>query len=103
MVLFVSDTEDQAGGVGAVDQLYDAVVAKKQVVGDLPDSGAARIVMATNREQELMLRGCQAGGSGLLLAPVQKATQTGAQRQQASIVNTTRTHSQYDTIVTRCL
>ena len=73
----------ESGAHGTVDQSDGAVVAQYEVVRDITDRWPGRIWVSFDCEQQLVLRGCDAGGSGLMLAPVQKAPEAGAEREQA--------------------
>lgn len=75
MVLGVLGALEQPGRDGAVDQADGAVVPEEQVIGDVSDGRSGRVVMTSDREQELMLGGGEAGGAGVLLAPAQEAPQ----------------------------
>jgi hypothetical protein len=60
-------------------------MAKQQVVRDVADRRTARVLVATDRQQQLMLRRRQSGGLGLLLAPSLELSQAGPERQKARI------------------
>jgi hypothetical protein len=61
VVLCVALARDQSGGVGAVDQPDRRVVAEQEVVGGLADRRPARVRVAADRQQQLMLRRGQSG------------------------------------------
>ena len=98
MVTRVGSSFDEVGSLGPVDQPDHAVVPEQQVLGDVPDRrGAGRV--PPDREEELVLRRCDAGRDRLLLAPVQEAAELVAKRQQARVVGVgerSRHISQYD-------
>lgn len=71
---------DQTSGLRTVDQFHCAVMLQEQVVGDVTQAGGAS--MATNRQEELMLRGCDADGLGAVLAPPHESAEAVAERQQ---------------------
>jgi hypothetical protein len=48
--------------------------------------------MTPDRQQQLVLRGGQAGRPGLLLAPAQESTQTGPQLEQVREVSLIERH-----------
>ncbi len=59
VVVGVGQAVDEAAALGAVDELDHAVVAEQQVIGNVADGRVA--VVAADRQQQLVLRGCQAG------------------------------------------
>ena len=85
-VVGVLAARDQPGLLGAVDEPDRAVVAQHEVAGDVADRRPARVAVAADGEQQLVLGGREARGLGVLLAPAQEAAQTGAQLQQPSVV-----------------
>jgi len=85
-VVGVVDAPDQARFLGTVDELHRAVVAQQQRVGEVTHGRSAITPMAAYREKELVLRGGDARGDGLRLAPVQELAQRGAELQQALVV-----------------
>ncbi len=56
MIVAILAAPHEPGGHGAVDELNGTVVAEEQVVGDFADRGTARIAMATDRQEQLVLR-----------------------------------------------
>lgn len=74
MILGVTHSPDQTSGIGAIDQPDHAVMTQEQVVGDLSDRRSLLAAMASDRQQQLMLRGGEAGRTRLLLAPAQEMT-----------------------------
>jgi hypothetical protein len=84
--VLVDPALQQPGGLRPVDQLHRAVVAQQQVPGDLADGGPARVGVAADRQQQLVLRGREAGGGGLLGAPAQEPAQPGPKAQQAFVL-----------------
>jgi hypothetical protein len=77
---------DQARRHRTVDQLDRAVVADQQVAGDVADGRARRVAVATDREQELVLRRGQPGGDGPVGAPAKEPSQPGAEVEQPLVV-----------------
>lgn len=82
MVVGLAAAGNQAGGLGPVDQLDSAVVAKEQVVGRLADGRTRRIAVTPYGQQQLVLGGGQPGGLGLLGAPVLESTKAGTEREE---------------------
>lgn len=70
---------EQSGLRCAIDQPDRAVVAQQEVGGNIAERRPARVGMAPNREQELVLSRCEAGRLRLPLAPTQEPAQAGAQ------------------------
>ena len=70
----------------AVDKTHDAVVAQHKRLGELADRRPVLCAAAAYREQQLMLGRSEVVRLGLLLAPVQEATQAGAQLQELPIL-----------------
>jgi CIC family chloride channel protein len=77
---------DESRGLGAVDQSDSTVVLEEQGFGNLSDRRPFAIRVALDREEQLMLRRGETGGVGLLLAPVQEATEPGPQLEQSFVV-----------------
>ena len=69
----IADPLDQTGCGCSVDELDNAVVSQQQVLGHLPDRG--RLAVASNGEQQLVLRSGEPDGLCLVLAPVLEAAQ----------------------------
>ena len=85
MVVVVSDSPQQTCRLGTIDEAHGAVMAQQQQLGDVADLGPPRIIVPSYREQQLVLGGGQPSRSGLRLAPMLKAPQTSAKRQQSPI------------------
>ena len=102
LVLGVAAAGDQARLLGPVDQADGAVVAEQEVVGHLADRRPARVGVAPDGQQELVLGRRQPGCLGLLLAPAQEAAQAGPERQQVLVVGVRQSHRTHDIIVVRC-
>src|SRR3954452_6662905 len=81
---------DEPGRLGAVDELHGAVVSKEQVLRDLADGRPAPAVVALYRQEQLVLRGGQAGRLGLLLAPPVEPAQRRTEGQQGRVVGLPR-------------
>jgi hypothetical protein len=77
---------DEPGMHRAVDEADRAVVMEQQRIGRIADRGSVAVWMAADREQQLMLRGRDADGRRLLLAPPEELTQSGSQIEQTSVV-----------------
>ena len=86
VVIGVGAPRDQSCRLGSINELDRAVVAQQKLVRDIPDRGAVGAAVPADREQQLVLGGRQPGVLGLLLAPVQEASQTGAQLEQVGVV-----------------
>ena len=69
-----------------VDQPDRAVVANQQRVGDVADGRAPPVVVAADREQQLVLRRREPLGAGLLLAPTQEAAQPRPHPEQLPVL-----------------
>lgn len=82
----VGVASDEAGRRGPVNEPDHAVVAQDEVISELADRRSADIGMASYGEQELMLGRREAGGVGLLLAPVQKPPQARPKLEQMLVV-----------------
>ncbi|MDQ1372990.1 MAG: hypothetical protein QOJ09_328 [Actinomycetota bacterium] len=80
LVALVGDPVDEAGGRRSVDELDGTVVAQEQMGGNVSDRRLAPV--AADGKEELMLGRGEAGGLGLVLAPMQEATQSVAEPQQ---------------------
>jgi len=91
----------EAGVDRAVDEADRAVVTEQQRIGQVPDRRARVVLTASNREQQLVLRRCDADGRRLLLTPAQEFAQSGSKIEQASVVVVVRLtivghHNSYD-------
>jgi len=75
----------QPGQLGTVDEPHHAVVTQQQVIGDITDGGGAA-GMPANCEEQLILRGRDAGVDGLLFAPVQEAPELVAKGQEPLVI-----------------
>jgi hypothetical protein len=73
----------ESGVLRSIDEPDRAVVLQQQRVGYLADRRAPRIRVATDREQELVLRRGQSRGNRLLLAPLQEPPKPGAELEEA--------------------
>ena len=71
---------------GTVDQLYDAMCLKQEVTRRLADGRPSRVVMALDREKQLMLRGGQASSSSELLALVEEPAELGTEEEQVPVL-----------------
>ena len=92
VIVGVPDPFHEARRVRPVDEADGAVMPEKEVVRYLADRRSARIAVAAYRQEELVLRGREAGLLRLLLAPAHEATQARPQRQQVLVVGICQTH-----------
>ena len=86
MIVVVDSAPNEAGPFGAIDQADRAVMPQHQSLGHFADRRALRIPTPTDRQEKLMLSRSQPYCNGLFLAPMQEATQTGAELEEALIV-----------------
>src|SRR5690606_28838597 len=84
LVVGVVDALEQPRGLGAVDELHGAVMAKEQVLGHLADRRWR--AMSTNGEEELVLRAGETDRSRLVVAPPEEPAQPVAEAEEASEV-----------------
>ena len=77
---------DQPRQLGTVDEPHHAVVTQQQVIGDIADGGGVA-GMPAYREQQLILGGRDAGGNGLLFAPVHEAPELIAKGQEPLVLH----------------
>jgi hypothetical protein len=89
-VVRVGRPAQQARGLGPVDEADRAVMAEEQVLRDVADGGAPRVVVAADGEQELVLGRRQPGRRRLPLAPAQEAPQPGAELEQRAVLGVGR-------------
>jgi hypothetical protein len=75
MVFVIATTCHQSSSHTPINQAHGTVVAQQEVIGDLAHGGAAWIPVSSDRQEQLVLGGGQAGPSGLLLAPPLEAPQ----------------------------
>ena len=85
VIVAILTAPDEPRVRGAVDELHCAVVAEEEVVGDVADRGTARITMAPDRQQQLVLCRRDALGLRSLFAPTQEPAETGAELEQALV------------------
>ena len=88
------------GGVGlaaheprslsSVEELDRGVMAEQEMVGEVADGGIA--VVPPDGEQQLVLGRGEAGGLGLLLAPVEEPPQAVSEPQEASVLRVVEVH-----------
>jgi hypothetical protein len=69
VIVFVSGPAHQTGHNRAVNETYRTVVDKEQIVGYFSDRRTTGILMASDRQQQLVLSGSEARGARLALAP----------------------------------
>jgi len=85
-VVLIGLAAHEASCLGTIGQLDGGVVAKQQVLCDVPDRGRQGARVAADGQQELVLLGGQAGQLGLLLAPAQELAQSGPEGQQLAVL-----------------
>jgi hypothetical protein len=86
VVVGVDGSPDDAGRLGAIDQLDRAVVPQQQILGHLADRRASAVVVPGDRQQELMLGGREPEGSRAIVAPAQETPELGSEGQEAAVV-----------------
>ena len=69
MIGWVLSAVDESGPLGPVDEADRAVMTEEKVRGHIADARPLRIGMTSDRQQQLVLGGCEAGRLGTLLAP----------------------------------
>lgn len=77
VIFWVPSASDQASRVSTVDEADSAVMAQQEIVRHLADSGTARVCVATNGQQQLVLSRRQPGRLRLLFAPTFEVAQAG--------------------------
>lgn len=82
-VLFATD---QARTHRPVGQLHGTVVTQMQIRGGLADGWPLRLAMTADRKQQLVLCGCQPGGTCPLLTPPEESTKPGAKREKVGVI-----------------
>jgi hypothetical protein len=92
VIVVVDSAPNEPCGFGPIDEPNGAVMSKQQRLGHIADRRAARLPTSTDRQEELMLGRRQPYCNGLFLAPVQEATQTGAELEEALIVALGKLH-----------
>lgn len=80
VVDLVGESFDEPRALGAIDEPDHAVVPEQEVIGELADRGRSSV--ATDGEEQLVLRRGQADVRCLRLAPAQKASQPIAELEQ---------------------
>jgi hypothetical protein len=85
VIVVVSSPSNETCRVGTVDEADGAVVQKEQVVSDLSNGWATRIIVSPYRQQKLMLGRGEARGTSLALAPSLEMAKSGPEGQQASV------------------
>ena len=85
-VVLVLQALDQARGFRPVHQADGAVVAQEEVAGHVADGRPARVLVAADGQEELVLGGRQPGGFGLLGAPVQEPAQACPEQEQSLVL-----------------
>ena len=81
---------DETRSLGAVDELDGGVVPREEVAGQVPDGGVAG--MAADGQEQLVLGRGEAGGPGLLLAPVQEPAQPVAEAEELRVLGVVQVH-----------
>lgn len=85
-VVLVFQALDQAGGLRPVDKAHGAVVAQEEVAGQVADGRPARVLVAADGQEELVLGGRQPGGLGLLGAPMKEPPEARPEQEQPLIL-----------------
>jgi chloride channel protein, CIC family len=85
-VAAVGRPRDESERLRAADELDGAVVPQQERIGDVADGRAVRIPRSADREEKLVLRGCEVGLGRPLLAPVQESPQLRSELEQPAIV-----------------
>ena len=86
VVIGIRRPTDEPDVLGPVHELHGAVVAQEQRPSKVRDGRSSGVVVAADREEELVLRGGQPGERRLLLAPPQEPPQARPQLEEPSIV-----------------
>ena len=77
---------DQARGLCPVHQADGAVMAQEEIAGSVADGRPARVLVAADRQEELVLGGRQPGGFGLLGAPMEEPPEACPEQEQSLIL-----------------
>jgi uncharacterized membrane protein len=81
-VVLVFQALDQARGLRPVHQAHGTVMTQEEVAGRIADGRPARVLVAADGQEELVLGRCQADGFGLLGAPVDEPPQARPEQEQ---------------------
>lgn len=82
----IASARHKARALRTIDKADNTVVTQHERLRELTNRRPTARAAAAHREQQLMLRRGQTMSFRLLLAPMQKATQAGAQLQQLCVL-----------------
>lgn len=85
-VVLVLQALDQARGLRPVHQAHGAVVAQEKVAGRVANGRPARVLVAADGQEELVLGGRQPGGFGLLCAPMKEPPDARPEQEQSLVL-----------------
>ena len=85
-VTLVGTALHEGRGFGPVDEFDCAVMAHQEVARHVADGWRLAARVTLDRQQQLMLRGRQAGLPGACLAPAEELPQAGPEREQVFVV-----------------
>jgi hypothetical protein len=77
---------DEPGTHRAVDETDGAVVSQQQCGRYVTDRWSLAVRMSPDREQELVVCGCDADGGCLLFAPMKELAESGPKVEEAPVV-----------------
>lgn len=80
---------DQARGLRPVHQADGAVMAQEEIAGGVADRRPARVLVAADGQEELVLSGRQPDGFGLLGAPVKEPPEACPEQEQSLVLGIT--------------
>ena len=90
MVVAVGLTADEARDLSSIDESDGAVMTQEQRIGDLSDGRPPGVAVASDREQELVLRRSEPNGDGLFFAPAEELPELGAELKEEFVVGIRR-------------
>ncbi|MEA2564136.1 MAG: hypothetical protein QOH06_5640 [Acidobacteriota bacterium] len=85
-VVLVLQAFDQVRGLRPVHQAHGAVVAQEEVAGRVADGRPARVLVAADGQEELVLGGRQPGGFGLFGAPMKEPPEARPEQEQPLVL-----------------
>ena len=101
VIFFVSGPAHQTGHNRVVDETHRAVVDEEQIVRHFSDRRTPGIGVASNCQEQLVLRWGESSGARLALAPAFEMAEPSPQSQQAGVDGLGQTHSCQDIILAR--